>query len=456
MGRRRSRPHINFLPAKISRTQILEEKKKLITIASIEERKELPIHKGEILEPQPECCIYRVPKDLRNINKAAYTPKVISIGPLHHGKKELDDMEKQKIRFKREFSKRIPTEKWQEFITFIEKHEQRIRNCYEEKPKLQKIEFITMILYDAIFIIELFLRYFYRIQSEFLLFKPRLRAAIRLDLQLVENQLPYFLLKGLYKLAFPEPNAKAERYPPFFLLSCLFFQDGMFNGIPEEVEVKHFTDLRRYILTRIHPRHSFGFPGNLPCAHRLQESGVKFKGVATHCLLDLKFEKKMLRIPCFNVFKIPIWKVCELQIPRIQIVDGTECLIRNVMALEQCHYPLQTHVCNYIHLLDILIDTEEDVKCLVETGVISNYMGDSKTVANIINKLCLQISASPSCYFEIIKGLKSHYDNSWNHAKATLRSVYFSNLWRGTATFAAIMLLFLTLIQTICSILQVV
>ncbi|KAJ4705205.1 hypothetical protein OWV82_022015 [Melia azedarach] len=456
MGRRRSRPHFNFLPAKISRTRKLEEKNNLITITSIEECKELLIHKEEILEPQPECCIYRVPKDLRRINKAAYTPKVISIGPIHYGKDELADMELQKIRFKREFSKRISVEKWQEFITFIEKHEQYIRNCYEEKPKNQKIEFITMILYDAIFIIELFLRYFYRIECEFLLFKPRVRAAIRLDLQLLENQLPYFLIKGLYMLAFPETNPKAERYPPFFLLACLFFQDVMFDGIPEEVEVKHFTDLRRYILIRIHPKQSFGFPGSLPCAHRLQESGVNFKSASTECLLDLKFEKKMLRIPCFNVFKIPIWKVCELQIPRIQIVDGTECLIRNVMALEQCHYPMQTHVCNYIDLLDVLIDTEEDVNCLVEAGVISNHMGDNKTVADIINKLSLQISGSPSCYFEIVKGLKSHNDKSWNHAKATLRSVYFSNLWRGTATFCAIMLLFLTLIQTICSILQVV
>ncbi|KAJ4705204.1 hypothetical protein OWV82_022014 [Melia azedarach] len=455
MARRRSRPHLNLLPAKISTTQNLEEKDILITIASIESRKELHISKEEIMEPQPECCIYRVPKDLRNINKAAYTPKVISVGPLHYGRKDLADMEKQKIRFKREFSKRISVEKWQELITFMEKHEQRIRNCYEEKPEFQKIEFMTMIVYDAIFIIELFLRDFYRIQCEFLLFKPLLRAAIRLDLQLLENQLPYFLLEGLYRLAFPEPKTKAERYPPFFLLACSFFQDGMFNGIPEEVEVKHFTDLRRYILTRIYPKQSFGFPGNLPCAHRLKESGVKFKSAATHCLLDLKVEKKMLRIPCFNIFKIPIWKVCELQIPRVQIVDGTECLIRNAMALEQCHYPLQTHVCNYIDLLDVLIDSEEDVNCLVEAGVISNHMGNNKIVADIINKLSLQISGSPSCYFEIVKGLKSHNDNSWNHAKATLRSVYFSNLWRGTATFAAIMLLFLTLIQTICSILQV-
>ncbi|KAK0608906.1 hypothetical protein LWI29_037856 [Acer saccharum] len=49
----------------------------------------------DIHVPVPPCCIYRVPKDLRKINEAAYTPQVISIGPLHHGEKEFFEMEKQ-------------------------------------------------------------------------------------------------------------------------------------------------------------------------------------------------------------------------------------------------------------------------------------------------------------------------------------------------------------------------
>ncbi|XP_062177918.1 uncharacterized protein LOC133882718 [Alnus glutinosa] len=41
----------------------------------------------ESLEPplSPECCIYKVPSDLRKMNEEAYTPQVISIGPFHHG-----------------------------------------------------------------------------------------------------------------------------------------------------------------------------------------------------------------------------------------------------------------------------------------------------------------------------------------------------------------------------------
>ncbi|KAJ4705229.1 hypothetical protein OWV82_022035 [Melia azedarach] len=427
------------------------ENNELITIASIERHEEWLIDIKENLEPQPDCCIYKVPKHTREKKEDGYTPKVISIGPLHHGKKVLGDMEKQKIRLKREFIKRIATETWQKLITYIEIHEQYIRNCYEEMPKFKKLKLVRMILYDAIFIIELFLRCFGG--SDDYLLNVVWFNAIRLDLQLLENQLPYFILNGLYMLAFPKPNLQEQNYPSFFLLSCNFFYDSMFNGIPNEMEVRHFVDLRRCILTKTYPEprtielEPFR---NMPCALKLQESGLKFKGITRERdLLDIKFEKKNPRIPWVEVHY-------ELQIPCIEVFEETECLIRNVMALEQRHYSSETHFCNYIHLMDYLINTEDDVNLLVEAGIISNYVGDNARIAKMFNEFGQQINASPSCYQDIIKDLNVHYNDPWNHAMATLKRVYFSNYWIGTATIAAIMLLFLTLIQTVCSILQVV
>ena len=38
---------------------------------------------NDFMEPirRPECCIYRVPPRLRQVNEEAYTPMLISIGP---------------------------------------------------------------------------------------------------------------------------------------------------------------------------------------------------------------------------------------------------------------------------------------------------------------------------------------------------------------------------------------
>jgi len=58
-----------------------------------------------VMEPplRPGCCIYRVPKNLCKINKAASTPKLVSGGPFHYCLKELRDMEKHKLRYFKDF-----------------------------------------------------------------------------------------------------------------------------------------------------------------------------------------------------------------------------------------------------------------------------------------------------------------------------------------------------------------
>lgn len=126
------------------------------------------------------------------------------------------------------------------------------------------------------------------------------------------------------------------------------------------------------------------------------------------------------------------------------------------MAWEQCHYSRDTHFCNYIILLDYLIDTEEDIELLVEQGILSNFLGDPQVAAEMINKVTKNIMLKESCFNYIADKLQKHYHNPWNRAKVTLVNVYFSNPWRGTATIAAAVLLLLTLIQTICSVLQVI
>ncbi|KAI9182070.1 hypothetical protein LWI28_021761 [Acer negundo] len=122
------------------------------------------------------------------------------------------------------------------------------------------------------------------------------------------------------------------------------------------------------------------------------------------------------------------------------------------MALEVFHYPTETHVCNYANLMDYLIDTEKDVDLLVEKGIIVNCLGDNESIAKMFNTICSRITPSPSCYHQIAEDMKNHYNKRWNHLKATLISVYFTNLWTGTATVAAIVLLILTVIQAVCSI----
>nr|POE66885.1 upf0481 protein [Quercus suber] len=113
-----------------------------------------------------ECCIYRAPKKLREVNKEAYTPKLISIGPFHYGGKEPRDndgereqreVEKLKVGYLKKFCNR--TRKSQkEIARIIEENEEKIRRCYSESFDICHDDFVKMVLLDSTFIIELFLR----------------------------------------------------------------------------------------------------------------------------------------------------------------------------------------------------------------------------------------------------------------------------------------------------------
>jgi hypothetical protein len=80
----------------------------------------------------PECCIYKVPKRLRNVRKEAYTPKLISVGHVHRKNDELKDMESLKERYFKEFFDRNWKVK-KDFEKIVEDNVDKIRHCYAKE-----------------------------------------------------------------------------------------------------------------------------------------------------------------------------------------------------------------------------------------------------------------------------------------------------------------------------------
>jgi hypothetical protein len=104
------------------------------------------------------CCIYKVPERLRELNEKAYTPRLVSIGPIHHGKEKLKAMQDHKIMYLQEFLAQSEASV-EGFIELIKEKETRLRNCYAETNGFSSEYFIKMILMDAAFVIMLLLKY---------------------------------------------------------------------------------------------------------------------------------------------------------------------------------------------------------------------------------------------------------------------------------------------------------
>ncbi|KAF3956459.1 hypothetical protein CMV_018406 [Castanea mollissima] len=346
-------------------------------------------------EPVPkltaERCIYRVPQILRQVNIGAYTPKVISIGPFHHGKEELRDMEMLKLIYYKEFCQRTET-KQQDIGRVVANRELEILHCYELSIGFNSEDFMKMVEVDSIFIIE----HFFRATAE------------------GEN----------------ENNNMGRADDTFFNLACKYCWKYLFSHekqkLPEK-EVKHFTDLIRYIYYPSKPETICKEPVSyVYSATKLYETGVRFEKIEEVSFDKIKFKKweplgkcqcfswLLIFLPCLKYFPCMEPMQSLLYLPSFVANNRTEDLFRNIMALEQYHYPSEAYLCNYMVLLDHLINTSEDVELLVDKGIIVNALGSYQEIANMVNRIALEIVEENSCYSDVAKKLRNHYQNGCN------------------------------------------
>ncbi|XP_011043572.1 PREDICTED: UPF0481 protein At3g47200-like isoform X2 [Populus euphratica] len=355
-------------------------------------------------------------------------------------------MENEKLRYYKEFTERIgmDMEKIRDIIRSIQNQEERLRDCYSEEFKLaKKSDFIEMILLDAVFIIE-FMKEYSNNDEGPNRFEPRTILDIREDLILLENQLPFFIIQEIY-----DEYNRARQDPtaiPFFDLVTSHSKNYKFL---KKVETnrsvrksRHFTDLlRNFMLNGARQpngaRKLNGSSNPIMLRHnavKLRAAGVEFEVAEDKCLLNITFEKGVLKIPL------------------LEVDYHFERAVRNIMALEQCLYQNEAYVCSYIKFMDHLIDSAEDVGLLVGKKIITHRLGNDAAVSVMINKLCENISDPYTYYDDICEKMNDHCDSLLNRMKATLELVYFPHVWRGTGTIAAAVLLMLTLIQTITSV----
>jgi hypothetical protein len=393
--------------------------------------------------PEHKPCIYKVPDPLRKLNEQAYTPQIISIGPFHHGNKKLQTMEKYKASYLNKLVARTGID-IEILIHAIEISEQSIRQCYAETIPLCRYDFVKMILMDASFIVELFYRNWPETSEwtpdDEIVQKPWLAFRMQLDFMLLENQLPFFIIKKLFDLAF----ASHTNLPSFIELTFHYFKCYNRQGLVSDPDpnILHFVDLlRTFYLPAPPQRLPRRRPGKEPYmygATQLDEVGLKFEvNRSSKCLIDLDYENGVLKIPRFT------------------LDDYTEFYARNLMALEQCHYQNKGYVTDYFLMLHLLIKSEKDVDLLSRKRIVVNGLGNND--ATFINNLGTGIvySTMSSNYWDICNNLKKFYEDPSHGWLASLRRDYLRTPWMAASTTAAVILLLLTLIQAVCSVISV-
>ncbi|KAK9141654.1 hypothetical protein Syun_011054 [Stephania yunnanensis] len=401
-------------------------------VTSIEKRLQAKQHSISI-----QNSIFRVPERLRKLNEDAFTPQVVSLGPLHRDKlQQFKGIENHKLHYLTAFlAHQSSMALLNECVDKLKGIEKQARECYAEEIELSSDEFVEMMILDGCLVIEFILRYDNRLLKDDydpLFDNLHFHKAFQDDLLLLENQLPFIVLKMLFDVV---NNAGSRK---LWDTSFLGFAMKFYNieKLHHSHEPKHLLHL---VLQQYIPSKTFKENGNdpqrfriIPRAVHLWEAGVRFQPPEEKLnLLDVTFEKGVLKMPV------------------IDIQDQTESLIRNLIAFEQCHLH-SNYVADYATLMDHLIDTESDVALLRQKEVLTLGLGDYGDVSDMFNKLGKNVVTSKDFhYVDLYNKLNAYYYRTpWHKWNAALKRDYFSTPWSTIAFVAAAIGLVCTIIQT--------
>ncbi|XP_059446783.1 UPF0481 protein At3g47200-like [Corylus avellana] len=257
----------------------------------------------------PECCIFRVHTQLRKVNEKAYEPKLLAIGPYHHGKDELKQREYHKLLYLQQLLRRRNESSVERYIKAMRELEGKARRFYEEPISLTTDEFVEMMLLDGCFIIELFRKWEkeeLRDECDPIFQLGWIPYSLLRDVLLFENQLPFFVLTKLFEMT-QVPNQENNLISNFIIAFRILIlpRRGQTESIDESLQnTGHLFVLAPYIRNQVDsqnighllalahksvttpPHVEISTGGNdvdeedwksIPCATELKEAGVKFK-----------------------------------------------------------------------------------------------------------------------------------------------------------------------------------
>ncbi|KAK8712111.1 hypothetical protein V6N13_147361 [Hibiscus sabdariffa] len=417
------------------------------------------------LQPTPKPLIRRVPstlcipKDFRKYFK----PRVISIGPIHHGNPALHGSEQLKLRLAAHFVKNIGVEKKTLYNT-IKTEIGSLKKCYDPKElePYDDEKLAWMFFLDGCAILQAILQgddHELKNPLSKLNIKNDLLTFVYLDLFLLENQLPHDVLRLL-------TNSNSNGSGEIFMDSIKRFIDNNVitpaekkedKQLHDEGEAVHLLDLLRKrlvfkkengglmekfdrIFRRIKDSCNYKrtrrlYSTTFRNVKELRSAGIWLKPSSSSCLTDVSFS----RVCCRG----------KLWLPPITVDDSTGPKFMNLIAYEMCpDFENDFTVTSYICFLDSLIDEAEDVKELRDAEILYNGLGSDEEVAKLFNKMNTDLVPSQTIYYDVKHQVQSHCRNNWIKYAAQAYYSHFNSPWTFLAFVGAIAALILSALQT--------
>ncbi|XP_068639628.1 UPF0481 protein At3g47200-like [Aristolochia californica] len=361
------------------------------------------------------------------------------------------------------FKKQTP----EDYLLAMKKKKEEIAKWYSDKGETTADfpQFLGLLL-SGCFIIDLFHKWHW---NEFSSKEDpecchQWASELWVDLLLVENQIPLFILQDvintsiqediafltLEKLVYyyykefvplrkqPLPREALARFccqatPPTGdtqFVRLMNYLERIVNAIPgvwQAIFYKYFRKSQLLITA-------------VPTATRLQQAGIKFKPVGGKGFVA-EFKHGVLRLP------------------RLHVRRNTGKLLANLIAWEKCHHGAVKYFINYAIFMDYLVNTSKDIEILIQNKVLEHSLGTDEEVASVFNNLgknlVYTINEEDKEEYDFLpqisKDLNNYCKINWHRWMSNLMSDYFKSPWSIISVIAGLLLILLTMAQTFFS-----
>ncbi|XP_022842283.1 putative UPF0481 protein At3g02645 isoform X2 [Olea europaea var. sylvestris] len=449
--------------------------------------------------------IQRIPSFLRDkpSNKTCYDPLVISIGPYHHGKPQLDAFEKLKIPVAQKFVRACGNHvSIKQLYEEVAKVGESVRKCYEKgtTDEYEDESFTKMMLLDACFVLEFMS--FSETESNYssgtvmernevdpLQPWSRYLAFARSDLFLLENQIPLLVLKVLMKFRFKNESEGTKLIQNFLEQTVTimppqkstytnavkkFVQRMMRCSVQKREKWKmdmdmdarphHLLHLVREQLIGPSPEDENEKKSVKRLLHLIQEQLTrsfsedknKEKFIKWHSyrsVMELKSAGIHFRPSQTNhvtdvKFKSHLISG-TLKLPPIMVDYSTKSLLLNLAAYEMSpHGPSDYRLMSYICLMDSFIDHADDVKELRKRRILVNNLGSDKELAQLFNEIANDLVPDLRVYEDVQRQIENHCRSKAQVWTAEWIDDHFNSPWALLAFLGAFFTIALTVAQT--------
>ncbi|XP_027337236.1 UPF0481 protein At3g47200-like [Abrus precatorius] len=430
------------------------------------------------------CSISIVPDEIREEKEKSFKPKFVSIGPLHRGTtRHLQLMEEPKWSYMREFLNRTGNR------TENRRAETRLRDCGADILKLVKVvsasyggtvqsepnELAKIMIVDGCFLLELLIKLGDYItqqgnqsssnSNDTILENKEKVVSVLNDITMLENQIPFIVLKKLYRKVFQDNSVIDNDHRVANIVRKAFgYPEVDSSGGAHVLHLMHLSTVQQdqQQQSEVNKRAKKELKR---CAARLIAAGVTIqpaKDGSHHNLVDK-----------FN-FMIN-FKNSALEIPELRVKETTEVRWRNLIAWEQSKIWVSCKYTSYALFFQGLICCKHDIEMLLEKEVIINEANKSKEeLLDLFRTMSKGAERMDSSYSEICNKLNEYRGRKiktvlqkkplviwhkcrhvfeimlyyWGNWYRILIRDHIPTVWKFIGVLAAVALLVLTIMQT--------